>query len=73
MISTIFGEKEVSDDMILHLFKQYLSKSEQQVVCEALGRPVEEWDNDDKDDEAFLKCWIALDAEVFQRKRTLIV
>ena len=37
VISTMFGEKEVSDDMLLHSFKQYLSKSEEQVVCEALG------------------------------------
>ena len=39
-VISIFGEKEVSDDMLLHSFKQYLSKSEQLVVCEALGRPL---------------------------------
>ena len=55
VISTMFGEKAVSDDILLHSFKQYLSKSEEQVVCEALGRPVEEWDNDDKDDEDLLE------------------
>ena len=55
VISTMLGEKAVSDDILLHSFKQYLSKSEEQVVCEALGRPVEEWDSDDKDDEDLLE------------------
>ena len=48
VISTMFGEKAVSDDILLHSFKQYLSKSEEQVVCE-------EWDDDDKDDEDLLE------------------
>ncbi|XP_022796462.1 uncharacterized protein LOC111334904 [Stylophora pistillata] len=55
VISTMLGEKAISDDILLHSFKQYLSKSEEQVVCEALGRPVEEWDSDDKDDEDLLE------------------
>ena len=55
VISTTLGEKAVSDDILLHSFKQYLSKSEEQVVCEALGRPVEEWDNDEKDNEDLLE------------------
>lgn len=51
----MFGEKAVSDDMLLHSFKQYLSKRKEQVVCEGLGQPVEDWDNDDKDDEDLLE------------------
>lgn len=51
VISAIFDEKAVSDDILLQSFNHYLSPSEEQVVREALGRPDDEWIRDDTDDE----------------------
>lgn len=51
VISAIFGEKTVSDDILLKSFIQYLAPSEEQVVREALGRPDAEWNRDDTDDD----------------------
>ena len=53
VISAMFGEQEVCDDILLQSFKQYLAPVEEQVVSEALTRPETEWetDDDDKDSE----------------------
>jgi len=44
VISTTFGEKAFSDDILLESFKQY------PFLSEALGSPEDAWDSDDKDD-----------------------
>ena len=48
VVSTMFGEKAVSDDVLLQSFKEYLALSEEQVVCEALIRPGDKWDGIDR-------------------------
>ena len=62
----MFGEKVVSDDVLLQSFKEYLAPSEEQVVCKALIRPGDRWDSDDWDDKDLLEM-----LDVFQRKKTL--
>ena len=54
MISTMFGEKAISYSPLIQSFKEYLSPSEEQVVCEALGRREDEWDSENKDDDDLL-------------------
>ena len=55
VVSTMFGEKAVSDGVLLQSFKEYLAPSEEQVVCEALITPGDKWDSDDRDDEDLLE------------------
>jgi len=54
--SSVFGEKAVSDDILLQSFKQYLAPSEEKVVCEALERSEDEWEiREQKEDEDLLE------------------
>ena len=71
VVSTMFGEKAVSDDVLLQSFKEYLASSEEQVVCEALIRPGDKWDSVDRDDEDLLELLDRFGCKVFQRKKTL--
>lgn len=56
VVCTMFGENAVSDDVpSFSLSKEYQAPSEEQAVYEALTRPGDKWNSDDRDDEGLLE------------------